>query len=139
MKLLELSIWEDGYTQPVVCCHLPDEDVYEVVDGYHRYLIMRDVSPRIREREHGMLPVVLLDADIQHRMASTIRHNRARGVHGVELMTAIVQDLVDAGMGDKWIMRHLGMDADELLRHKQLTGLAAVFADREYSQAPEGV
>ncbi|WP_028478786.1 ParB/RepB/Spo0J family partition protein [Nocardia sp. CNY236] len=135
-KLLELSIWEDGYTQPVVCCHIPEDDIYEIVDGYHRYLIMT-TSKRIRDREQGLIPVVLIEGDISHRMASTIRHNRARGVHGVELMTAIVQDLVDAGMGDAWIMRHIGMDPDELLRLKQLTGLAALFVDRDFSEAPE--
>lgn len=136
MKLLETSIWEDGYTMPVVCYYLPEEDVYEIVDGFHRYTVLL-TSQRIRERERGMLPVVVIDKDITNRMASTIRHNRARGTHSIELMTSIVTELVQAGMGDAWIMRHIGMDMDELLRLKQLSGLAALFKDREFSEAQE--
>lgn len=134
MKLLELSIWEDGYTQPVVCYYIPEEDVYEIVDGYHRYTVLK-TSKRIRERENGMLPVVVIDKPISDRMASTIRHNRARGTHSIELMTHIVSELKEAGMSDAWIMKHIGMDADELLRLKQLSGLAALFKDREFSKA----
>ena len=85
MKLLELSIWEDGYTMPIVCYRLPNSDEYEIVDGYHRYTVMR-TSERIREREDGMLPVVVIDKPISNRMASTIRHNRARGSHNIDLM-----------------------------------------------------
>lgn len=136
MKLLELSIWEDGYTMPVVCYKVPDEDAYEIVDGYHRYTILK-TSKRINERERGLLPVVVIDKPISDRMASTIRHNRARGTHSIELMVNIVADLVEAGMGDAWIMRHIGMDMDELLRLKQISGLAALFKDREFSQANE--
>src|SRR5205814_2624080 len=95
MKLLELSIWEDGYTMPIVCYALPD-DFYEIVDGYHRYTTML-TSDRIRERENGLIPVVVIDKDESNRMASTIRHNRARGVHSIELMSNIVSDLVNAG------------------------------------------
>lgn len=82
-----------------------------------------------------MLPVSLIEKDLSNRMASTIRHNRARGTHSVELMTNIVAELVDSGMGDRWIMQHIGMDADELLRLKQISGLAALFQDREFSAA----
>src|SRR6185312_12950369 len=78
MELLELSIWEDGYTMPVVCYYLKDQDIYEIVDGYHRYTILK-TSKRIFEREDGKLPVVVIDKDESNRMASTIRHNRARG------------------------------------------------------------
>lgn len=136
MKLLELSIWEDGYTQPVVCYHVPDEDVYEIVDGYHRYTVML-TSKRVREREGGLLPIVVIDKDTSNRMASTIRHNRARGTHSIELMVNIVGELKAAGMSDAWILRHIGMDADELLRLKQLSGLAELFKDKEFSQAWE--
>lgn len=136
MKLLELSIWEDGYTMPIVCYKIPDSDEYEIVDGYHRYTVMR-TSARIREREGGMLPVVVIDKPISNRMASTIRHNRARGTHSIDLMRNIVAELVASGMGDAWIRKHIGMDADELLRLKQLSGIAALFADREFSQAWE--
>ena len=134
MKLLELSIWEDGFTMPVVCYYLPDEDIYEIVDGYHRYTTLQ-TSERIFEREGGMLPVVVIDKDESNRMASTIRHNRARGSHSIELMSNIVSDLIESGMSDGWILRHIGMDKDELLRLKQITGLAALFKDGEFSEA----
>jgi ParB-like chromosome segregation protein Spo0J len=136
MKLLELSIWEDGYTMPVVCYHLPEEDAYEIVDGFHRWTVL-NTSDRIREREGGMLPVVVIDKPISNRMASTIRHNRARGTHSIDLMVNIVAELHSVGMGDDWIRKHLGMDEDELLRLKQISGLAALFKDREFSPAWE--
>lgn len=134
MTLLELSIWEDGYTMPVVCYYIPTEDVYEIVDGYHRYTVLK-TSKRVRDRENGMLPVVVIDRPLTDRMASTIRHNRARGTHSVELMSNIVAELTQAGMSDAWILKHIGMDKDELLRLKQITGLAALFKDQEFSQA----
>lgn len=136
MKLLELSIWEDGYTMPCVCYYLPETDQYELVDGFHRYKVML-TSPRIYEREKGMLPVVVIDKDISNRMASTIRHNRARGTHCVELMCKIVSELTKAGMSDGWIMKNIGMDKDELLRYKQISGLAELFADKEFSLTKE--
>ena len=136
MKLLELSIWEDGFTMPVVCYYVKDEDIYEIVDGFHRYMVMK-TSKRIREREGGMLPVDVIEKDISNRMASTIRHNRARGTHNIDLMVNIVSELVAAGMSDQWIAKHIGMDADELLRLKQISGLAALFADQEFSKAWE--
>ena len=134
MKLLETSIWEDGYTMPIVCYYLKDIDKYEIVDGYHRYTTMK-TSQRIFDREQGMLPIVVIDKDESDRMASTIRHNRARGSHSVELMSNIVGELVDSGMSDGWIMRHIGMDKDEILRLKQITGLASLFKDSEFSEA----
>ena len=96
MRLLELSIWEDGYTMPCVCYYLEEDDLYEIVDGYHRYLVMKQ-SQRIYDREKGMLPVTVIEKDISNRMASTIRHNRARGMHNLELMTEIVTELVKSG------------------------------------------
>lgn len=138
MKLLEQSIWEDGYTMPIVTYYDADDDVYEIVDGYHRYTVML-TSKRIRDRENGLLPIVVIDKDLENRMASTIRHNRARGEHSIELMTNIVAELQTAGMSDAWIMKHVGMDADELLRHKQLSGLAELFKDAEFSRAWEAV
>lgn len=136
MKLLETSIWEDGYTMPVVCYYLPDEDVYEIVDGFHRYTVLK-ISQRIYEREGGKLPVVVIDKDINNRMASTIRHNRARGTHSIDLMVNIVAELTQSGASDQWILKHIGMDMDELLRLKQISGIAALFAGREFSQAVE--
>ena len=134
MKLLELSILEDGYTMPIVCYYVATDDVYEIVDGYHRYTVMCQ-NEEIRKREGGCLPVVVIEKDISNRMASTIRHNRARGSHSIELMSNIVAELTTAGMSDAWILRHIGMDKDELLRLKQITGLAALFSDHEFSQA----
>ena len=136
MALLETSIWEDGYTMPCVCYYLEDEDVYEIVDGYHRYTVLLS-SDRIREREKGLLPVVVIDKDVTNRMASTIRHNRARGSHSVELMSNIVGELVESGMSDGWILRHIGMDKDELLRLKQITGLTSLFKDTEFTTCYE--
>lgn len=134
MKLLELSIWEDGYTMPIVCYYISETDTYEIVDGYHRYTTMK-TSQRIYERENGLLPVVVIEKDITNRMASTIRHNRARGSHSIELMSNIVSELVEAGMSDAWILKHIGMDKDELLRLKQITGLAALFKEVDFSEA----
>ena len=131
MRLLELSIWEDGYTMPCVCYYLEEDDLYEIVDGYHRYLVMKQ-SQRIYDREKGMLPVTVIEKDISNRMASTIRHTRARGMHNLELMTEIVTELVKSGMSDKWIMRNIGMDTNELLRFKQISGLAELFRDKEF-------
>ena len=135
MNLLYMSIKEDGYTMPIVCYQLED-GTYEIVDGFHRYTIMK-THKDIYEREKGLLPVVLIDKPLSDRMASTIRHNRARGTHSIELMTKIVADLVDSGMSDAWIMKHIGMDADELLRLKQISGLALLFKDREFSAATD--
>jgi len=136
MELLEVSIWEDGYTQPVVTYYDSENDVYIVVDGFHRYLTLKR-SKRIFEREHGMLPIVVIDKELGDRMASTIRHNRARGSHNIELMSNIVAELVEMGKGDRWICQHIGMSADELLRLKQITGVAALFANRSFSDSWE--
>ena len=136
MELLETSIWEDGYTQPVVVVYDRDNDKYVVVDGFHRYLTLRN-SKRINEREKGMLPVVVLDKEMHDRMASTIRHNRARGSHNIELMSTIVAELVEMGKGDAWICKHIGMSKDELLRLKQITGVAALFANQDFSDSWE--
>ncbi|MCR5258805.1 MAG: ParB/RepB/Spo0J family partition protein [Desulfovibrio sp.] len=134
MRLLERSIREDGYTTPVVCYYDAEEDMYEIVDGFHRWQIMLR-CPDIREREEGMMPVVVIDKPLSCRMASTIRHNRARGTHVIDLMVKIVGELVQAGMSDAWISKNLGMDADEILRMKQVSGIAALFKDREFSRA----
>ena len=136
MKLLYKSIKEDGYTMPIVCYYLEDTDTYEIVDGYHRYRTIIEHKD-IYDREGGCLPVSVIDKPISDRMASTIRHNRARGNQEIELMVNIVADLVDSGMSDKWIMDKIGMDADELLRLKQISGLAALFKDKEFSKSWE--
>lgn len=136
MDLLYQSIKEDGYTMPIVCYYHAEDDMYEIVDGFHRYtIILRHKD--IFEREGGCLPVSVIDKPIGERMASTIRHNRARGTHNIDLMSSIVAELVEMGKSDAWIARHLGMDVDEILRLKQITGLAALFADKDFSRAWE--
>jgi len=136
MALLETSIWEDGYTQPIVTFYDHENDKYIVVDGFHRYLTIKN-SERIREREKEMLPIVVINKKLGDRMASTIRHNRARGSHNIELMSVIVSELVEMGKGDRWICKHVGMSSDELLRLKQITGLASLFKDKEFSDSWE--
>ncbi|MFK8243903.1 MULTISPECIES: ParB/RepB/Spo0J family partition protein [unclassified Facklamia] len=136
MRLLYQSIKQDGYTMPIVCYYLENEDKYEIVDGFHRYTTMLNHKD-IYEREEGCLPVSVIDKPLSDRMASTIRHNRARGSHSIELMTNIVAELVDSGMSDAWILKNIGMDADELLRLKQISGLASLFKDKEFSKSLE--
>ena len=132
MKLLELSIWEDGFTMPCVCYYDNEADQDILVDGFHRYQVLK-TSKRIYQRENGLLPVVVIDKELSNRMASTIRHNRARGTHNIELMCNIVAELDRAGMSDEWIMKNIGMDKDEVLRLKQISGLADLFANKAFS------
>lgn len=134
IKLLYDSIREDGYTMPIVCYYDKENDKYVIVDGFHRYRVMRDY-PDIYDREGGLLPVSVINKPLSSRMASTIRHNRARGSHDVDLMSNIIRDLHDLGRSDAWISKHLGMDKDEILRLKQITGLAALFRDIGFGQA----
>ena len=134
MKLLYDSIKEDGYTMPIVCYYAKAQDRYNIVDGFHRYRVMLEY-PDIYQRENGMLPVSVIDKPLAQRMASTIRHNRARGSHDVDLMSNIVKELHELGRSDAWISQHLGMDKDEILRLKQITGLAALFRDVKFGRA----
>ena len=134
MRLLYDSIKNDGYTMPIVCYHDKAEDQYIIVDGFHRYRIMLE-HPDIYQREHGLLPVSVIEKPLEQRMASTIRHNRARGSHDVDLMGNVVKELHELGRSDAWISKHLGMERDEILRLKQITGLAALFKDIEFGQA----
>jgi len=133
MKLLERSISEDGYTQPIVSWQR--EGIYEVVDGFHRSRVGKE-SATIRKRTNGYLPVTVVNAhrvDLGDRMASTIRHNRARGKHKVEAMSDIVVELKRRNWSDQKIGDQLGMDPDEVLRLSQITGLAELFSDAEFS------
>jgi ParB-like chromosome segregation protein Spo0J len=138
MRLLQLSIQADGYTQPIVA--MAEEDgSYEIVDGFHRHRVGREVGA-VRKRIKGRLPVTVINAgrvSKEDRMASTIRHNRARGKHSVDTMADIVVDLVRRGWDSDKIGKELGMDTDEVLRLRQVTGLAAAFADRQFSTAWE--
>lgn len=136
MKLLYDSIKADGYTMPIVCVYDDSEDKYIIVDGFHRYRVMLEYED-IFDRERGCLPVSIIDKPIDQRMASTIRHNRARGTHDVDLMSNIIKDLHELGRSDNWISKHLGMDPDEILRLKQITGLASLFKDHDFSEAWE--
>ena len=135
-QLLEHSINMDGYTQPIVVW---GNDKYEVVDGYHRNKIGKE-SITIKERIHGYLPVVIIKEDRENkndRIAATIRHNRARGKHIIQGMSDIVIELSRRNWSNEKIGKELGMDADEILRLKQITGLAELFSEEEFSQAWE--
>ena len=136
MKLLEHSISEDGYTQPIVSW-LREDNVREVVDGFHRHRVGKE-SVTVRDRVHGYLPVVTINGsrlDKGDRMAATIRHNRARGEHRVESMAEIVVELKRRFWSDEKIATELGMEPDEVLRLTQVTGLAGLFSDRSFSEA----
>lgn len=136
MALLEHSILSDGYTQPIVTW--PNNGI-EVVDGFHRHRVGKE-SELVRERIHGYLPVVQINPgqqDKNDRMASTIRHNRARGAHKVESMSEIIVELKRRFWTDDRIAKELGMDADEVLRLQQITGLGGLFADEDFSEAWE--
>lgn len=138
LSLLYDSIKEDGYTMPIVCYYDKSRDTYIIVDGFHRYRVILD-HPDIYDREQGMLPVSVIDKPIDCRMASTIRHNRARGSHDVDLMSNIIKELHELGRSDAWISKHLGMEKDEILRLKQITGLAALFKDINFGKAWKAV
>lgn len=137
MKLLETSISEDGYTQPIVAWGT--NGYYEVVDGFHRNRVGKE-SKTVRDRIHGYLPITLINHDREDkgdRIAATIRHNRARGKHQIAAMSDIVLDLSRRNWSDAKIGRELGMEPDEVLRLKQITGLAELFSDVEFSEAWE--
>lgn len=137
MELLHTSIKEDGYTQPIVVYQ--HDGIYEVVDGFHRNRVGKEYKD-IHERIHGYLPITIINDDRHEkadRIASTIRHNRARGKHRVEAMSDIVIELKRRNWSDAKIGRELGMDPDEVLRLTQITGLAEMFSDKEFSEAWE--
>lgn len=135
MRLLRLSILRDGITMPVVVAD-SEGGPCTVVDGFHRNLVAR-TTPEVRDSLHGYLPVVRLDKPLEERIAATVRHNMARGVHQTELSARLVLMLRDHQWGDARIAKELGMQADEVLRLKQVTGLADAFRDREFSRAWE--
>lgn len=139
MELLRVSILADGFTQPIVTW--ATDDGYVVVDGFHRHRVGREV-PEVRERVYGRLPVAVINSDRTDRgdrISATIRHNRARGVHSVDGMAEIVLELSRRNWSDAKIGRELGMEQDEVLRLRQISGLADLFADREFSAAWEVV
>ncbi len=138
MELLRVSIDADGYTQPIVS--MPsDDETFEVIDGFHRHRVGKECAD-IQSRVHGYLPLVQIrqsQNDKSDRMASTIRHNRARGKHKVEAMSDIVVELKRRFWSDEKIAAQLGMEADEVLRLQQITGLASLFQNAEFSEAWE--
>jgi len=137
MELLRLSISSDGYTQPIVSMLEQDLVSREVIDGFHRNRVGKECQD-IQQRVHGYLPVVTINqdrTDINDRVASTIRHNRARGKHKIEAMSDIVIDLKKRNWSDDKIAKNLGMDSDEVLRLCQIGGLSELFSDKEFSQA----
>ena len=136
LRLLHRSISADGYTQPTVTIYDPDADEYVIVDGFHRWLTMKRHRD-IQERTGGRLPCVVLEKPLEDRMASTIRHNRARGKHSVTGMSNVVFGMLDQGMTDAQICNELGMEPEELLRLKHITGFAKLFEDTEYARAWE--
>lgn len=136
MRLLYVSISHDGYTQPVVTYWDEEIGKYIIVDGFHRYTIMR-TNRDIYERTNGMLPIVVIDKDINERMASTVRHNRARGKHSVAGMGQIVFNMLRNGASDEEICSEVGLEAEELARLKYVTGFAKLFDNVEYGQAWE--
>ena len=133
MALLYLSIKADGYTQPVVTIEA-SPDRYVIVDGFHRYYIMLHY-PDIRELTGGLLPIVVLNKAPAELMASTVRHNRARGKHTIGGMSALVFRMLEAGASDAQVCNELGMSPEELLRLKHITGFSKLFADASYNQA----
>lgn len=134
MRLLYRSIKNDGYTQPVVTIYDEAQDKYVIVDGFHRYYTCK-TNPDIRERNRGLLPIVVIKKDINERMAATVRHNRARGKHSVTVMSNMVFQMLENGMEDAAICNELGLEPEELLRLKHITGFSKLFADVEYNKA----
>lgn len=135
MKLLYESIKSDGYTMPIVTYDLGNGK-REIVDGFHRNRIGREHSD-IKNRIHGYLPVSTIDKPEDERIGSTIRHNRARGTHGIRPMSDIVLELSQIGWSDSKICQKLGMDLDEVIRLKQITGLKEAFMNHEFSKSWE--
>lgn len=136
MGLLYTSIMHDGYTQPIVTVYNPDRGLYEIVDGFHRYYTCKTQAD-VRERNRGLLPIVVINKDINDRMASTVRHNRARGKHSVAGMSNLVFQMLHNGWADADICNELGMEPEELLRLKHITGFSKLFEDAQYRKAWE--
>ena len=134
MKLLHTSIKHDGYTQPIVTIWDGEKEKYVIVDGFHRYFTCKN-NKDINEATEGCVPIVVIEKKINERMAATVRHNRARGSHSIGGMSNMVFNMLDNGWGDAQICNHLGMDPDELLRLKHITGFSKLFKDAEYNKA----
>ena len=136
MGLLYKSIKKDGYTQPIVTIYDKKKDKYVIVDGFHRYYVCK-TKKDIFDRNMGRLPIVIIDKNISERMAATVRHNRARGEHSIDGMSNLVFKMLDEGMSDADVCNELGMEPEELLKLKHLTGFSKLFANTEYKKAWE--
>jgi len=136
MKLLHVSVSADGYTQPCVCIFDPALGKYVLVDGFHRFLLMRSM-PDVAATTGGYLPIVVLDKNPEERMASTVRHNRARGKHSVGGMSELVFRMLDEGMSDDAVCNALGLEPTELVRLKHVSGFAKLIESHEYTRAWE--
>lgn len=136
LKLLSISISHDGYTQPIVTIFDPNINKYVIIDGFHRYFVLKS-NPKLWELNKGMFPIVVLKKDINDRMASTVRHNRARGKHAVGGMGQLIFKMVANGWDDVKICNELGLEAEELIRLKNITGVAKLFENKEFSNAWE--
>lgn len=136
MGLLYKSIKKDGYTQPVVTIYDEKRDKYVIVDGFHRYYVCK-TKKDIFDRNMGMLPIVIIDKNISERMAATVRHNRARGEHSIDGMSNLVFKMLEDGMSDADVCNELGMEPEEILKLKHLTGFSKLFKDTEYKKAWE--
>jgi hypothetical protein len=136
MKLLYTSILHDGYTQPIVTIWDEEKEKYIIVDGFHRYFTCK-TQEDILERNKGHVPIVVIEKDINDRMASTVRHNRARGEHSITGMGNMVFELLQNGWTDSEICNHLGMEAEEILKLKHITGFSKLFEDSEYQKSWE--
>ena len=132
MRLLTLSIEKDGMTMPVVVAD--DKNGWVVVDGFHRRRVAK-AKAHIRQSLGGYLPIVRLNKSLEDRITSTVRHNMARGAHQVELTAKLVTLLRGHNWTNERIGKELGMDPDEVLRLKQMQGLAEAFSNREFSRA----
>jgi len=136
MGLLYTSILHDGYTQPTVTIYDEERDLFVIVDGFHRYFTCKS-NPDILERNHGRLPIVVINKDINDRMASTVRHNRARGKHSMDGMASMVFSMLDNGWPEAQICRELWMEPEEVIRLKHVTGFSKLFENAEYKRAWE--
>lgn len=136
MGLLYTSIKHDGYTQPIVTIFDEEKDMFVIIDGFHRYYTAK-TNKDILDRNKGRLPIVVLNKDINDRMASTVRHNRARGMHSIEGMSSMVFTMLENGWSDQEICNELGMGVEELVKLKHITGFSKLFADAEYNKAWE--
>lgn len=136
MKLLHTSIEHDGYTQPTVAFYDHDRDKYTIVDGFHRYAVCMTYKD-INSLNRGYLPIVVIDKPLADRMASTVRHNRARGKHAVEGMSNIVLNMLKQGKSDVEVCEDLGLEVDELIKLKHITGFAKLFDGAVYSSSWE--